>query len=82
METVYVIPEKIDSDLIGDVIEDPEKQLTDLVDTNPTIDDQQESDDDDAIVCYNFTNKSKEDKSSDQELSANQDAVEDSSSNE
>lgn len=39
METVCVISEKIDSDLIGDAIEDPEKQLTDLVDTNPTIDD-------------------------------------------
>ena len=72
----------MDSDFIGDAIEDPEKQLTDLVDTNPTIDDQQESDDDDAIVCYNFTIKTKEDETSEKDSNTNPDAAEDSSSNE
>lgn len=61
METVFVIPEKVEAEPLGDVVEDPEKQVLDLVDTNPTIDDDLESDDEDAIVCYNFSIKPKSD---------------------
>lgn len=60
-------PQKIDSDLVQDGVEDPEKHV-DLPDTNPTIDDEVESDGDEgAIVCYNFSAKARSEEKSDED---------------